>query len=74
MSKAELTDFVKHCSEEDRQFLWRTLVVSFSPIDKLHADSIDQRFKEMDLGRRVFWDDVRDELIAREAEPDEDER
>lgn len=70
MSLAEIKKTIDRLSPEERNelqaYLWEKAGV---PI--YYSSTVDQRMKEMDEGKFVAWDDIRDEVIKREELPDE---
>lgn len=39
-------------------------------IPVIYSDTVDERMREMDEGKKVRWADIRDEIIEREKLPD----
>ncbi len=39
-------------------------------IPVIYSDTVDERMREMDKGKKVRWADIRDEVIEREKLPD----
>lgn len=66
---AEIKSAVNTLSIEEMMEL-NAYMWSSRQIPVIYSDTVDERMREMDEGKKVRWADIRDEILEREKLPD----
>jgi hypothetical protein len=70
MSLAEIKQAIKSLTPEERNELQAYMWAAGPHLPVMYSDTVEDRMAEMDAGKKIYWRDVKEDIIARET-PDE---